>query len=98
MRRAAAPALLALALATGLAVPGIVGAAVADAAPARSPARAWSLRLAPAPGDFALVRLRLRARGRLVEHEVRLVENPFAQAALAAGPGLCDLATRGSAL
>jgi hypothetical protein len=160
MRRAVAPTLLALVLVIGLVVPAIVGTAITGAASARSPARAWSLRLAPAPDDFALaqirfpdagrqaiardllniemqapfgsdylaaatpraslssagaqvllllvnrpsaledpasVRLRLSASGRLAEHEVRRVENPFAEAAAAAAPALCNLATPGRA-
>jgi hypothetical protein len=48
--------------------------------------------------DPVNVRLRLSTRGRLEEHEVWRVENPFAGAPAPAAPDLCDLATRGTAL
>jgi hypothetical protein len=48
--------------------------------------------------DPASVWLRLSTRGRLAEHAVRSVENPFAQTPAPAARDLCDLTTRGYAL
>ena len=48
--------------------------------------------------DPASVRLLLSTRGRLGEHEVWRVENPFTGAPSSAARDLCDLATHGSTL
>jgi hypothetical protein len=48
--------------------------------------------------DPLSVELWLSTKGRLAAHEVRRVENPFAESAAAAAPDLCDLTMRGHAL
>src|SRR5580704_795911 len=48
--------------------------------------------------DPVSVRLRLSTGGRLAEHQVRRVENPFAETPSPATRDLCDLATRGPTL
>ena len=48
--------------------------------------------------DPVSVELRLSTKGRLAEHRVRRVENPFAEAPAPTARGLCDLATHGRAL
>lgn len=48
--------------------------------------------------DPVSVELRLSTEGRLAEHRVRRVENPFAETPAPTAPGLCDLATHGRAL
>jgi hypothetical protein len=48
--------------------------------------------------DPVSVRLRLSTGGRLAEHQVRRVENPFAETPSPATRDLCDLSTRGPTL
>ncbi len=102
MHRAATPALLALALVVGLGlvVAGIVATAVTRAAPARAgdKVHTWSLRLAPAPNDFALAQIRFPGSGRraIARDPLKIeMQAPFGSDYLAAATPRAGLSSGG---